>query len=46
MDEKPIVINIPSVDECPLKDLNSVCKHYKLKDILGYAIVDREKMGY
>lgn len=41
MDEKPIVINIPPVEEWSLKELKSVCKHNKIK---GYTKMDRVEL--
>jgi hypothetical protein len=41
MDDKPIVINIPTVDEWPMKDLKRVCRHKKIK---GYTKMSREEL--
>lgn len=41
MSEKPVVINIPPVEEWPLKDLRSVCKHNKIK---GYTKMDKGEL--
>ncbi len=41
MSEETIVINIPAVEEWPLKQLKSVCRHNKIK---GYTKMDREQL--
>ncbi|MDZ4486009.1 hypothetical protein ORM86_22725 [Bacillus cereus] len=41
MNQETIVINIPPVEEWPLKQLKSVCRHNKIK---GYTKMDREQL--
>ncbi|MEM5662336.1 hypothetical protein AAHB62_31785 [Bacillus cereus] len=41
MSQETIVINIPPVEEWPLKQLKSVCRHNKIK---GYTKMDREQL--
>ncbi|WP_197078009.1 MULTISPECIES: hypothetical protein [unclassified Bacillus (in: firmicutes)] len=43
MNTKPIVIDIPPVEEWTLRDLKSVCQHNKIK---GYTKMDREQLIY
>lgn len=41
MENKPIIINIPPVEEWPLKELKMVCKHNKIK---GYTKMERSEL--
>lgn len=41
MIEETIVINIPPVEEWPMKQLKSVCRHNKIK---GYTKMNREHL--
>ncbi|WP_167332908.1 hypothetical protein [Bacillus gaemokensis] len=41
MSEETITINIPPVEEWPLKQLKSVCRHNKIK---GYTKMGREQL--
>ncbi|WP_176546799.1 hypothetical protein [Bacillus pseudomycoides] len=41
MSKETVVINIPSVEEWPMKQLKSVCRHNKIK---GYTKMTREQL--
>jgi len=41
MNDKTVIVSIPPVEEWPLKQLKSVCRHNKIK---GYTKMDREKL--
>ncbi len=43
MNTKPIVIEIPPVEEWTLRDLKSICRHNKIK---CYTKMDREQLIY
>lgn len=41
MSEKPVIINIPSVEKWTIKNLKSVCRHNKIK---GYTKMERDQL--
>ncbi|WP_242480028.1 hypothetical protein [Bacillus cereus group sp. N21] len=41
MSDQTVIINIPPVEEWPMKQLKSVCRHNKVK---GYTKMDREQL--
>ena len=41
MNDQTVIVSIPPVEEWPLKQLKSVCRHNKIK---GYTKMDREEL--
>ncbi|MCR8860369.1 hypothetical protein NQ113_24675 [Bacillus pseudomycoides] len=41
MSGKPVIINIPPVENWTIKNLKSVCRHNKIK---GYTTMDRDQL--
>lgn len=41
MDDQTVIVSIPPVEEWPLKQLKSVCRHNKIK---GYTKMDRKEL--
>ncbi|PDY91452.1 hypothetical protein [Bacillus toyonensis] len=41
MNDQTVIVSIPPVEEWPLKQLKSVCRHNKIK---GYTKMDRKEL--